>query len=209
MLMSTKELSLKLGISRSWINQYLRRLGQQGAFVMQFLQLSDSEFKANLRTVYYDEADIITYLNSHALFSRQTEWINLTDYMEKDKIEGNLKELNAIKALPSKEKEIEYYKFLDKILPPDIRFFVSKRDILAFSRNRGAFPWQSVKASIKNLDDLSTIDALKGNHSEELIYRNNFKYGRIRVTAHGRTWYMDSPDAPEPGDDLTILIPAR
>ena len=77
MMISTKELCEKLGVSLSWVGKYLRSIGKQGP------QLPGD--KANLRTIYYDEESIVAYLNAHAIFSRQTEWLNLADYVEESK----------------------------------------------------------------------------------------------------------------------------
>ena len=53
--------------------------------------------------------------------------------------------------------------------------------------------------------------AMKVDHSEELIYRENFEYGRVRIKIHGRTWFMSAPELPETAmnDKLYLLIPAR
>ena len=74
MVISTNELCGKLGVSRSWVNKYLRPFGKKGPLL--------PDDKANLHTVYYDEETIVDYLNAHAVFTRQTEWLNLADYVE-------------------------------------------------------------------------------------------------------------------------------
>ena len=112
MMISTKELCEKLGVSRSWVGKYLRSIGKQG-----LLRPGD---KANLRTVYYEESDVVAYLNANAIFSRQTEWLNLADYVEEAKARRALK---AIDSMPKKDREKEYWKFLSEVLPPGISIF--------------------------------------------------------------------------------------
>lgn len=174
MMISTKELCEKLGVSRSWVGKYLRSIGKQGP------QLPGD--KANLRTIYYDEESIVAYLNAHAIFSRQTEWLNLADYVEESKARRALK---AIDAMPKKDREKEYWKFLSEILPPGISIFDGPS---ISARERGIYPWQTIKRCIKGLNEVHTMAAMKGDHSEELIYRENFEYGRVRIKIHGRTW---------------------
>lgn len=198
MVISTKELCEKLGVSRSWVNKYLRPIGKQGP------QLPDD--KANLRTVYYDEENIVAYLNTHAVFTRQTEWLNLADHTEEAKARRTLK---AIDAMPKEDREKEYWKFLSAVLPPGVTVFDNPS---ISSRNRGIYPWQTVKGRIKTLDELSTMATMKGDRSEELIYRENFECGRVRVMVHGRTWFMGAPeltDITAVNDKLYLLIPAR
>lgn len=200
MVMSTRELGKKLGVSRSWINKYLRHLGEQGT------PRDGENEKANRRTVYYDEASIVAYLNAHAVFSRQTEWLNLADYTDEENARRTLK---AIDAMPEKDQEEAYWKYLDEVLPKGVKVFGSPAFSARFSR--GEYPWKPVKGCIKTLDDLSTMAAMKGEHSEELIYRKNFKFGRVRVMVHGRTWFMRAPEKPVTAinDPLYLLIPAR
>ena len=176
MMISTKELCEKLGVSRSWVGKYLRSIGKQGP-----LRPGD---KANLRTVYYEESDVVAYLNANAIFSRQTEWLNLADYVEEAKARRALK---AIDSMPKKDREKEYWKFLSEVLPPGISIFDGPS---ISARERGIYPWQTIKGCIKGLNELHTMAAMKGDHSEELIYRENFEYGRIRIKIHGRTWFM-------------------
>lgn len=201
MIFSTRELGKKLGVSRSWINKYLRHLGEQG------LQRLGENEKANRRTVYYDEASIVAYLNAHAVFTRQTEWLNLADYYT-DEAKARAA-LNAIDAMPEKDQEEAYWTFLDEVLPKGVKVFGSPAFSARFSR--GEYPWQIVKGHIKTLDDLSTMAAMKGEHSEELIYRENFEFGRVRVMVHGRTWFMRAPELPVTAmiDPLYLLIPAK
>ena len=198
MVISTKELCEKLGVSRSWVNKYLRPIGKQGP------QLPGD--KANSRTVYYDEETIVAYLNTHAVFTRQTEWLNLADHVEEAKARHTLK---AIDAIPKEDREKEYWKFLSAVLPPGVSVFDNPS---ISSRYRGRYPWQTVKSCIKTLEELSTMSTMKGDHSEELIYRENFEYGRVRVMVHGRTWFMSAPeltDTTTMNDELYLLIPAR
>lgn len=198
MIISTKDLCKKLGVSRSWVNKYLRPIGKQGP-----QSLDD---KANLRTVYYDEESIVAYLNTHAVFTRQTEWLNLADHMGEEKLRQTLK---SIDAMPKEDKKKKYWKFLSDVLPHGVTVFDNPS---ISSRYRGTYPWQTVKVRIRTLDELSTMATMKGEHSEELIYRENFEYGRVRVMVYGRTWFMSAPelaDITAMNDELYLLIPAR
>jgi transcriptional regulator with XRE-family HTH domain len=177
-MISTRELCEKLGVSRSWVIKYLRPLG---------MQPQSTEKLANLRTVYYDAETIVAYINHNAVFSRQTEWLNLADYMDADQ----LRTLANIDSLAKDEREIEYWSFLDTILPPGVKIFASPEEN---ARCRGQYPWRIVRGCIKSLDDLSTMATMRENRSEELVYRDNFENGRVRVTVHGRTWFMDAPE---------------
>lgn len=198
MVISTNELCGKLGVSRSWVNKYLRPFGKKGPLL--------PDDKANLHTVYYDEETIVDYLNAHAVFTRQTEWLNLADYVEEATARRTLE---AIGALPKEEREKIYWNFLSDVLPPGVTVFDNP---FISSRYRGAYPWQIVKGHIKTLNDLSTMAAMKGQHSEELVYRENFAFGRVRVMVHGRTWFMNAPELTSIAalnDKLYLLIPAR
>ena len=198
MVISTNELCGKLGVSRSWVNKYLRPFGKKGPLL--------PDDKANLHTVYYDEETIEDYLNAHAVFTRQTEWLNLADYVEEATARRTLE---AIGALPKEEREKIYWNFLSDVLPPGVTVFDNP---FISSRYRGAYPWQIVKGHIKTLNDLSTMAAMKGQHSEELVYRENFAFGRVRVMVHGRTWFMNAPELTSIAalnDKLYLLIPAR
>lgn len=198
MVISTNELCGKLGVSRGWVNKYLRPFGKKGPLL--------PDDKANLHTVYYDEETIVDYLNTHAVFTRQTEWLNLADYVEEATARRTLE---AIGALPKEEREKIYWNFLSDVLPPGVTVFDNP---FISSRYRGAYPWQIVKGHIKTLNDLSTMAAMKGQHSEELVYRENFAFGRVRVMVHGRTWFMNAPELTSIAalnDKLYLLIPAR
>ena len=198
MVISTNELCGKLGVSRSWVNKYLRPFGKKGPLL--------PDDKANLHTVYYDEETIVDYLNAHAVFTRQTEWLNLADYVEEATARRTLE---AIGALPKEEREKIYWNFLSDVLPPGVTVFDNP---FISSRYRGAYPWQIVKGHIKTLNELSTMAAMKGQHSEELVYRENFAFGRVRVMVHGRTWFMNAPELTSIAalnDKLYLLIPAR
>lgn len=198
MVISTNELCGKLGVSRSWVNKYLRPFGKKGPLL--------PDDKANLHTVYYDEETIVDYLNAHAVFTRQTEWLNLADYVEEATARRTLE---AIGALPKEEREKIYWNFLSDVLPPGVTVFDNP---FISSRYRGAYPWQIVKGHIKTLNDLSTMAAMKGQHSEELVYRENFAFGRVRVMVHGRIWFMNAPELTSIAalnDKLYLLIPAR
>lgn len=193
-MLSTKDLCQKLGVSRAWVQTYLRDLGIQGA------QRPDD--RANVRTVYYDESRVLQYLNAHAICSRQTEILELTDYME----EGELRRrLQKIKGLDKAEQEKSYWRLIDQILPQGVT--VITMPVLS-ARFRGQYAWQPVKCQIKSLDDLATMAQMRGEGrtTPELIYRDNFEFARIKVTVHGRTWFMPSDVL---GSDLSVLIRAR
>lgn len=191
-MLSTTDLCKTLGVSRAWVNTHLRDLGVQGA-----QRLDD---KANIRTVYYDPARVLEYLNSHAAFSRQTEPLDLTDYMEEAELRRSLQE---IKAMEKVDGEKAYWRLIDRILPEGVKVITEPR---ISARYRGQYEWQPATARIRKLDDLATMAAMCDGHSAELVYRENFEYGRIRVMVHGRTWFMSGVDE---WSDLTVLIRAR
>jgi transcriptional regulator with XRE-family HTH domain len=196
-MISTRELCEKLGVSRSWVIKYLRPLG---------MQPQSTEKLANLRTVYYDAETIVAYINHNAAFTRQTEWLNLADYMDADQLQRTLANIDS---LAKDEQEVAYWNLLNTILPPGVKVFASPGEN---ARCRGQYPWQSVRGCIKSLDDLSTMATMRENRSEELVYRDNFENGRVRVTVHGRTWFMDAPeltDIASMNNKLLKLIPAR
>lgn len=192
-ILSTSELSQLLGISRNWINRYLRHLGQQRP-----LKIDD---KVNSRTVYYGKGDILAYLNAHATFFRQTEWFDLR---ECDVDEQWLRDLwKSMKELPEEDRAIVYKRTLNRIIPKDI-YLIDEPGYAA--RQRGFFPWRRAECQIKALEDLSTMERMRGGKSSELVYRDNFKYARVRVMVHGRIWFMA---APEEDHEMMVLIEAR
>lgn len=191
-MLSTKELCEALGVSRAWVNSYLRHLGNQGP------QKVDD--RANIRTVYYDENDVLQYLNANATFSRQTELLHLTDYMEEDELRSRLQDIKAMEKVDGVKA---YWRLIDRILPDGVKVIAEPK---ISARYRGQYEWQPAPAQIRKLGDLATMAKMRGNCSDELIYRENFECGRIRVMVHGRTWFMPGADD---WSDLDVLIRAR
>ena len=74
-VLNTKEVCELLGVSRSWVNSHLRKIG--------FKNLDLTSDKANIKTIYYKTDDIVNWFNKNALFSRQTMYIDLADHMPK------------------------------------------------------------------------------------------------------------------------------
>lgn len=190
-MLSTKDLCEALGVSRGWINTYLRHLGTQGP------QRPDD--RANIRTVYYDENQVLQYLNAHATFSRQTEPLDLTDYMDEAELRSRLDE---IKAMDKEDGDRAYWRLIDRILPDGVKIITDPK---ISARFRGLYEWRPVRARIEQLSDLSTMVQMCGEGSQELIYRENFEYARVRVQIHGRTWFMPG----KWGSDLSVLVVAR
>ena len=172
---STSELCATLGVSRGWVNKYLRHLGKMDG------QRQD---RANIRTVFYSENDVVDYLNKNAEFTHQTEFLDLRDYEEEEKL---LSAFAEIKKLPEKNQEKAYWMLVDQVLPQNI-VIVTRPMICA--RTRGDTEWRTVKkVKIESLDQLYTIARLTST-STELAYRAIYANGWIRVRVHGRSWFM-------------------
>lgn len=189
--MTTIELCNALGVSRSWVNRYLRSMGTVGW----------DDQHPNLRWVYYDEGDIVDYINAHAIFDRKTTWINLTDFADEVELKKQLLDIKNIK--DDRDRQKAYWDLVSKTLPPDtVVFSLPNLD----ARNRGKYPWRKAKRRITQLDELCTMADLQGEKSAELVYRDAFASGWLRVRVHGHTWFV-MPDQPT-SDDLALLVPA-
>lgn len=76
-ILSTIEVCVKFGISRAWVNNHIRMLG--------VVQPPDPRERSNKRTTYYDEDELLYWMNSVALFSCPTKPLPLlpSEGMEK------------------------------------------------------------------------------------------------------------------------------
>lgn len=171
--LSTSQVCEYLGVSRSWVNNHLRKIG--------FKDPDIESDKANIRTVYYNICDIIEWFNKKATFTRQTKFIDLTDYVA--------------------ETEILSENFL---MPLNIHNACSR----VHERFRGELNWVSVNYNIKSIDEikaLSTIQENNGYNNNEMAYRYIFNSGMIKAEICGRKWYIN---APEKNLKHPVLVPA-
>lgn len=183
-ILSTSEICEKLGVSRAWVNNHLRSLGG--------IVEPENRDKANIRTVYYSETELISWLNEHATFSRQTMRLDLCDFASEGFVRNQLK---RIEEMPTDTEEaINYrdhalYSFLKKIYPPEVKSLQEAVD----PRERGRLPWVQIDHKVEHLEDLQSIKDLQklwSHRSAELTYRTIFSSCMIRVEVCGRCWYM-------------------
>lgn len=200
-VLSTKDVCDILGVSRAWVNTYLRQLG--GAVVPE----NEENSFANARTVYYNESDLLTWLNQHAVCSRQTMWLNLQNYLPESELKKRVKKINRMPVATFEERVNRMAaerNLLEEILPADLLTHVDK----VHPRQRGLLPWVPVDHRVSEIDELCTMKQLMknfGHRSQEMMYRKIFSDGMIRVEVHGRTWYVPAPDR----FTYELLIPAN
>lgn len=198
-ILSTSEVCEKLGVSRAWVNNYIRFLGG--------VQPPEDREMANIRTIYYDEADLLRWLNENAAFSRQTVKLDLCDYAPEDMVRDRLLQIEAMPKVTGEdiERRNEARRdFLKEILPAELE----AEHHYVIPRKRGLLAWVPVKHSIERLEDLRSMKELQEaweHRSTEMVYREIFTRAMIRVEVCGRRWYMA---APEPVPRFPITMPA-
>lgn len=198
-ILSTSEVCEKLGVSRAWVNNYIRELGG--------VKPPEDREMANIRTVYYDEADLLRWLNENATFSRQTMKLDLCDYAPEDIVRDRLLQIEAMPKITGEDIECRNEArraFLKEILPDELE----AEHHFVLPRKRGLLPWVPVKHSIERLEDLRSMRELQEAwdcRSTEMVYREIFSRGMIRAEVCGRRWYMA---APEQKHRFPITMPA-
>ena len=197
--MFTKDLIKALGVSHTWIATYMRELGERRTIKGE---------KRKMVVIDYPIEKIMQWLNENATFERQTIRIPLSFWGKISDNEARAA-LDRIAVIEDKEAAAEAMeRLLERAIPPNIR----ERDNRGSHVRRRIDPWVSADMQIENLYQLRTIrsilDNIKpGSRSVELAYRYAYTYGMIRVTIHGRTWFMEDPhsnlDVPD------ICLPAE
>lgn len=196
-ILSTAEVCEKLGVSRAWVNNYIRELGG--------VQPPEDREMANIRTIYYDEADLLRWLNKNASFSRQTVKLDLCDYAPEDLVRDRLLQIEAMPKVTGDDIERRHEArraFLQEILPAELEAELH----FVIPRKRGLLPWVAVTHSIQRLEDLRSMKDLQEAwdcRSTEMVYREIFIRSMIRVEVCGRRWYMAAPE-PRPRHPLTV-----
>lgn len=197
--LTTNEIIEKLGVSRQWINTYLRDMGE--------IDTIKNGPKRPKRVVLYPEKKLIEWLNDHAACTCQIGWIDLCKFIPLAKIKAKEKEIKKIverleaesfrendrqKAIEAKLIAINMWdNFLRAKLPAEIYDSHIKS---AAIRDRGKIEHVLIDYRIENLDDLLDMKALKLKYevnSNELVYRGLFSKGAIKVQICGRIWYAE------------------
>lgn len=191
-IITTKQLCEQLGVSRNFVNQHLRHLGS-------LPQLDENRMK----TVVYPVDSVITWINENAVFSRQTELLDLSCYASEEQIQEVYDKVdkypkNTIAGIEARQALLD--EFYAKVLPPE---YLSQRDLINV-RNRGRLPWIPVEYKISSFSELYSIKELKGEKSEEIAYRTIYSSGMIRMELIGRKWYIENSNIPK----YPLLMPA-
>lgn len=175
-LLTTKEVCEVLGVSRSWVNNHLRHLGEPG------WETNDR------RWIFYDRRKILNYINTNATITRQTEFLDLAHFVPTDEL---LQKLKFFDSMPDPEEGAAAKAVYIRTILPDAYSPIYDTEFAA--RHRGEYPWyRDAKTKIDDLAHLATMADLRQHHghSSEMIYRSNFYMGVPKITLHGRVWFF-------------------
>lgn len=179
-MLETSTLCSTLHVSRSWVNTHLRDLGKK-------IPSIDPHRPS---VIWYEPTEVLSWIQQHASFSRQTVLIDLVDYgVDKKEFLKLRRDLDEPGTIADQETRGERYEnYLKSVLPDDIY----NRSHLSV-RHRGDVEWAPVCFFLKSLESLQTIrDIMAKNdyRSEELAYRDIFLRSMIKVSVAGRTWFV-------------------
>ena len=190
MKLTSSELYDTLGVSREWVRNHCRHLGEKG---------TDSSGY----TVYYEEDQVVAWLNANAKFSRQTKLVDASQYLPEDALNYLVQIRNQTSSY-----EIKHRNILHLIAYHDNLYEMAKQYSEVNHRKRGHLPWVEVSYTIKSLNEISTMKQIKEKkqfRSDEMAARDIFLNGMIRMEVQGRVWYVEQIDRPKyfiemPGD---------
>ena len=198
--LTTSELMNKLGVSRQWVNQHLRDMGQV-------------IIKDNLRVVEYDRDAVLDWINANAECTRQmfpiaADHFGLISNDEAIRIHEQTIALRKKRDIASIERAEELSEELFRLaLPADM--YERMKEIGGGLRMRGVTPWAAMDYQVKSLDEMFTINELLERfewRNNEIAYRHIYAEGWIRVAVAGRRWYVPAPEMVYPENDGKIII---
>lgn len=201
-LMTTQEVVDTLGVSRQWVNRYLRDMGT-------VIMHSSGTRKAN-RVVVYDAEQILAWINAAAECSRQTIMLPAESFGRIS--EGETRRyyeltttLFSSRDAADRERATALLDELySRALPPEMYDRLPATG--GSPRKRGNTPWTPMDYRVGSLDELYTIEQLmelRRYRSTEMAYREIYEAGWIRVAIAGRRWYVP---APEQYDDQQLTL---
>ena len=193
-MLTTNELCTALDVSRSWGNKYLREFGHTN-----FANHGG-------KIICYNPADVVTYINRNAQFSRQSQVLDLADYVAPEAIAAAVEQIDC--CLDPMEQATLWAAFVHAHIPAGYHLIPPSG-----RSGRGERGWWQVPPDeggrVQNLDDLRSMNQLRqaglAAVSAEIVYRDNYERGRIKVQLHGRVWFMDDPMvAEEPREQILV-----
>ena len=177
-MLTTNELCTALDVSRSWVNKYLREFGH-------------TDFANHGgKIICYNPADVVAYINCNAQFSRQSQVLDLEDYVDPETIAAAVEQIDCY--IDPMEQAALWAAFVHAHIPAGYHIIPPSG-----RSGRGARGWWQVSPEeggrVQNLDDLRSMNQLRQAVSAEIVYRDNYERGRIKIQLHGRVWYMEDP----------------
>ena len=198
MHLETKDLMSLLGVSRSWVNTHLRGIGTR---------LKTNKGNRLQPAVSYDAEDILKWINDNAVFERQTKRMLYSSFgqVTDEEAENAWDKIQAAISIEAKEEIFET--FLTRALPEDL---LEAFNLLETNSRHRTAPWVAAEGfQVEKFENLMSIKAMAEQlqfNSDEMVYREIYRRGMIRVTVKGRVWYMADPEAAS--SSLALEIPA-
>lgn len=205
-LMTTQDVVDALGVSRQWVNRYLRDMGR--------VVMHHDGTRTAKRVVMYDAAEILAWINAAAECSRQTVRLP-ADQFGRISNEEARRYIDLVDTLAASHDDAELERaaaLLDELyrtaLPPAL--YERLQEIGGSPRRRGTTPWAPMDYQIGSLEELYTIDQMMeryGYRNNELAYRDIYVAGWIRVAVAGRRWYVRAPEQYDGYQRALIRVP--
>lgn len=229
---TTRMLCTQLGVSTYWVNKHLHSLGISAEKLIKDARTKDqtsytysreslNKIGSAITSILYDKTKIVNWINSTAICTRQSIYIDILKYTSIEKISRYYQDIEKpdynSSALEKYEYKVKCAEAYWGLLSDTFRRSAS--DLCVTPRTRTKMEKIKVNFNLENLDDIK--DAPKQSKKYELNYRWAVSTGSVTMKLMGRTYFVNDqhntlktlswrsgymPDFNNPPNSLPVLL---